>query len=256
MTSPGLARKTQTLSAAEATQRLSAACVLKMRKITALQVQKRNPNRVNVHLDGEYAFGLARIVAGWLQVGQTLDEDKIAELKAQEARERAMQQALLYLSYRARSEKEIRQNLSKHEIPDEVIEETLERLRRNGFANDKQFASAWVENRSTFRPRGRRALAMELRQKGIDDATIESVLEEIDENSLAYEAGLKKARKLKGAALSSSKGLEWSEFRKKTSEFLARRGFSFSVIAPIVSRLWKEIHPEGEEHIIDNEENA
>ena len=233
-----------------------------MKKISAIQVQKKNPNRVNIHLDGEYAFGLARIVAAWLQVGQALDEEKIAKLLAEDARERALQQALLFLSYRARSEKEIRQNLNKHEIPDAVIEETLERLRRDGFANDKNFASAWVENRSTFRPRGRRALALELRQKGIDETTIESALEDIDEEALAYEAGLEKARKLKGTALSSptpdrgSKGLEWSEFRKKLSGFLARRGFSYSVIAPIVSRLWKEIHPEGEEQIIDNEEIA
>jgi SOS response regulatory protein OraA/RecX len=89
---------------------------------------------------------------------------------------------------------------------------------------------------------------MELRQKGIDDALIDSALEGLDEKTLAYEAGLKKARKLKVQ--------EWSEFRKKTSDFLARRGFSYSVIAPIVSRLWSEIHPEGEEKIIDNEEIA
>jgi regulatory protein len=217
-----------------------------MRKITALQVQKRNPNRVNIHLDGEYAFGLARVVAAWLQEGQTLDEEKIANLQAEDARERAMQQAMLFLSYRARSEKEIRENLSKHEIPDAVIEDTLERLRRGGFADDRNFASAWVENRSTFRPRGRRALALELRQKGIDDSTIESVLEDVDEESLAHEAGQKKARKLRVQ--------EWSEFRKKMSDFLARRGFSYSVIAPIVSRLWSEIHVEGEEQIYDDEE--
>lgn len=219
-----------------------------MRKITALQVQKRNPNRVNIHLDGEYAFGLARVVAAWLKEGQLLDEEKIAKLQAEDARERAMQQAMLFLSYRARSEKEIRQNLSKHEIPDAVIEETIERLRRSGFANDKQFASAWVENRSTFRPRGRRALTIELRQKGIDEAFIQSALEDVDEEVLAYEAGQKKARKLRVQ--------DWSEFRKKMSEFLARRGFSYSVIAPIVSRLWTEIHPEGEEQITDNEEIA
>jgi regulatory protein len=224
-----------------------------MKKITAIQVQRNNPNRVNVYLDGEFAFGLARIVAAWLQVGQILDEGKIAELQAEDSRERAMQQALLFLSYRARSENEIRKNLSKHEIPDAVIEETLERLRREGFADDKKFASAWVENRSTFRPRGRRALALELRQKGIDDHTIESALEGIDDEALAYEAGQKKARKL---ALSLSKGQEWTEFRKKMSEFLARRGFSYSVIAPIVKRLWNEAHAEGEEHIIDDEEIA
>jgi regulatory protein len=219
-----------------------------MKKITAIQVQKNNPNRVNVYLDGEFAFGLARIVAAWLQVGQMLDEGKIAELQAEDSRERAMQQALLFLSYRARSENEIRKNLSKHEIPDAVIEETLERLRREGFADDKKFASAWVENRSTFRPRGRRALALELRQKGIEDHTIESALEGIDDEALAYEAGQKKARKLRVQ--------EWTEFRKKMSEFLARRGFSYSVIAPIVKRLWNEAHAEGEEHIIDDEEIA
>jgi regulatory protein len=217
-----------------------------MRKITALQVQKRNPNRVNVHLDGEYAFSLARIVAAWLQVGQTLDEEKLSQLQADDARERAMQQAMLFLSYRARSEQEIRQNLSKHEIPDAVIEETLERLRQSGLANDKNFANAWVENRNTFRPRGRRALTLELRQKGIDDSIIESVLEDLEEDVLAYEAGQKKASKLRVQ--------EWSEFRKKLSDFLARRGFSYSVIAPIVSRLWSELHAEGEEKIYDNEE--
>ena len=96
-----------------------------MKKITAIEVQKKSPNRVNIHLDGEYAFGLARIVAAWLRVGAELDEEKIKRLQAEDARERAIQQALLFLSYRARSESEIRQNLRKHEIPEDAIEQTL-----------------------------------------------------------------------------------------------------------------------------------
>jgi regulatory protein len=219
-----------------------------MQKITAIEVQKKNPKRVNIYLDGEFAFGLARITAAWLQTGQTLDEKKIAQLQAEDSHERALQQALLFLSYRARSEDEIRQNLRKHDYPEPVIEEILENLRRDGFANDKQFARAWVENRNTFRPRGRRALTMELRQKGIDDSTIETVLESIDEEALAYDAGLKKAGKLKAQ--------DWNEFRKKVSEFLVRRGFSYPVIAPIVTRLWDEIHEVGEQQTIDNEEIA
>src|SRR5215211_4951401 len=138
-----------------------------MKKITGIEVQRRTPNRVNIHLDGEFAFCLARIVAAWLRVGQELSEEKIEQLIAQDARERAYQQAMLFLSYRARSEAEIRKNLRKHEIPEAVIEQTLERLRLNGLANDSQFASAWVENRNTFRPRSRRMMAVELKQKGI-----------------------------------------------------------------------------------------
>lgn len=215
-----------------------------MSKITALQPQKRDPQRVNIHLDGEYAFSLARIVAAWLKVGQELSEEKIASLQAEDARERAYQQALLFLSYRARSESEIRQNLRKHEIPEEIIEQTLERLRENQLANDEKFARAWVENRNTFRPRSRRALTVELRQKGLSDEAAQSALAGLDEEALAYEAGLKKARRLEV--------LEWNEFRKKLSEFLARRGFPYSVIAPVVSRIWNETHTE--KHTIDNEE--
>jgi regulatory protein len=159
-----------------------------MRKITAIEVQKRTPNRVNIHLDGEFAFGLARIVAAWLRVGQELSEEKIEQLQAEDARERALQQAMLFLSYRARSESEIRKNLRKHEIPETVVEQTLERLRQDGLANDSQFASAWVENRSTFRPRSRRMMAMELKQKGLDEEAIQSAIETVDDVASAYEA--------------------------------------------------------------------
>lgn len=205
-----------------------------MKKITAIEIQKRSPNRVNIYLDGEYAFGLARIVAAWLKVGQELDEKKIEQLQAEDARERALQQAMWFLSYRGRSESEIRQNLRKHELPETVIDQTLDRLRQDGFANDDQFAKAWVENRSAFRPRSRRMLAMELRQKGLADDSVKSALESVDDEALAYEAAQKRAARYKD--------LEWNDFRKKLSDFLARRGFSYSVTAPVVTRIWNETH--------------
>ena len=216
-----------------------------MKKITALVVQKRNPNRVNIHLDGEYAFGVARIVAAWLRVGLELDEKKIEQLQVEDARERALQQAMLFLSYRARSESEIRQNLIKHEIPESVIELTLDRLRQDGLANDNEFAETWVENRSTFRPRSRRMLAMELRQKGLDDESMQSALKNVDDEPLAYEAAKKRAVRFKD--------LEWNEFRKKLSEFLARRGFPYSVIAPVVTCIWNEAHNQ-EPHNFEEED--
>ncbi len=220
--------------------------LLLMKKITAISVQKKNPNRVNIYLDGEYAFGVARITAAWLKNGDELSDERIAKLLAEDAREWAYQQAMLFLSYRARSEKEIRQNLIKHEMPEEVIEETIERLRKAGLANDNEFAQAWVENRSTFRPRSRRALAMELRQKGLDDETVHSAISGVDENALAYEAAQKRLGRLNG--------LKWNEFRKKLSEFLARRGFPYSVIAPIVTQLWGETHAGDQAKNFENED--
>jgi regulatory protein len=177
--------------------------------------------------------------SAWLRVGQELSEEKIEQLQAEEARERAFQQAMLFLSYRDRSESEIRQNLRKHEIPETVIEQTLERLKQDGLADDHQFARVWVENRSAFRPRSRRLMAMELRQKGLGDEAITSATEGVDDEALAYEAAQKRAPRLKG--------LEWNEFRKKMSDFLGRRGFSYSVVAPVVTRIWNEVHKD-EQH--------
>lgn len=215
-----------------------------MKKITAITAQKKNPNRVNIYLDGEFAFALARITAAWLKIGDTLNDEKIASLQAEDSKERALQQALLFLSYRARSEKEIRQNLLKHEYSEDVIEITLQRLRDTGLANDNDFARAWVENRNTFRPRSRRALTMELRQKGLDEETVKSAVSDVDESALAYDTARKRASRFQG--------LEWSEFRKKLSEYLARRGFPYSVIAPVVTQIWNEAHAE-ETHYEDED---
>ena len=77
---------------------------------------------------------------------------------------------------------------------------------------------------------------MELRQKALNDGSMQSALKNVDDEPLAYEAAKKRATR--------SKDLEWSEFRKKLSDFLARRGFPYAVIAPVVSRIWNETYNE------------
>ena len=210
-----------------------------MKKITAIKAQRKNIERVSIFLDGEFAFGVARVLAGFLQTGQFLNEDQIATLKADDELESAYLKAINFLSYRPRSSAEIRKNLRKHEIPALCIEPTIERLEKNGFVNDKDFAEIWVENRNAFRPRGKQALKYELRQKGIADKVIETTLEEmVNEEELVYQAGIKKARKL------ARRNLEWQDFRKKLTAFLARRGFGYGVISPILSQLWDEVQEE------------
>ncbi|MDH5506458.1 MAG: RecX family transcriptional regulator [Anaerolineae bacterium] len=214
--------------------------------ITALKAQKRNKQRVSVYLDGEYAFGLSRIVAAWLQVGQELDEQKINELQQEDGSEVAYQRALNFLSYRPRSEHEVIANLRKHETSQEDIDIVLGKLRRSNLVNDSDFAKLWVENRSEFRPRGRFALRVELRQKGVADDTIEAAIENIEEETLAYRAADKKAGKLKD--------LPWLDFRKKMSGFLSRRGFSYGIISSVVPRVWESLKHTIVEDELDLEE--
>ena len=218
-----------------------------VQRITAIEPQQKNPQRVNIYLDGEFAFGLARIVAVWLKMGQELSEEKIAQLKNDDERESAYQKALHFLGYRPRSSEEVRQNLTKRGILETFVEETIDRLQRAGLVNDETFARSWVENRNEFHPRSKSALRMELRRKGLSDETIQSVLDEqTDEEPLAYAAAHKYARRLAG--------LDWPEFRQKLSGFLARRGFSYSVLSPVVSKVWKEAQAADVGSISDNEE--
>jgi len=202
-------------------------------KITALKAQKRNRNRISVYLDGEYAFGLSRIVAAWLQIGQDLDEARIAELKAQDAGETAFQRALRLLNHRDRSESEITERLREQSVPEENITEVIERLRRSELVNDQRFAETWVENRSEFRPRSRRALTYELRGKGISPDTIQDVLDSFQDEKAAYAAAQKYSQRLKQ--------LEWPEFRQKVCAFLARRGFNYATAIDATGRVWAEL---------------
>lgn len=202
-------------------------------RITAIEPQQKNPQRVNIYLDGEFAFGLATIVATWLKTGQELSEERITSLKAEDEREVTYQKALHFLSYRPRSSAEVNQNLVRRGVPESLAREIVERLQRAGIVNDEEFARAWVENRNTFRPRSRALLKLELRRKGLNDETVQSVLsEQEDEEVLALEAARKYMRRLAG--------LEWPDFRRKLGGFLARRGFSYATLAPVVSKVWKE----------------
>ncbi|NOH13974.1 MAG: hypothetical protein HND51_20215 [Chloroflexi bacterium] len=201
------------------------------KKITALKLQKKNRERVNVYLDGEYAFGLAHVVAGWLSVGQELSETKIAELQSEDALEVAYQRALNFLSYRARASEEIRRNLRKKDFPEEIIDTVIQRLEKHNYINDNEFAQLWVENRSEHCPRGRYALRTELRQKGVPDKVIETALEDLDENDLALRAAEKQARKYKP--------MEWQDFKKKLGAFLSRRGFSYDIISDVFPKIWE-----------------
>jgi regulatory protein len=203
-------------------------------RITAIETQKRNPDRVNVHLDGKFAFAVASTVAAGLKNGLELTVREIEALQIADSGETAYQRCVRYLSFRVRSESEIRTFLKSHNTREDVLEETLRRLRDNHLVDDRQFAHAWVENRSAFRPRGGRALTWELRRKGLAAGDIESAVRDLDECALAYEAGRKPARRLAA--------LPWQEFRRRLYSFLSRRDFPAESIAPVITRLWSDVH--------------
>jgi regulatory protein len=200
--------------------------------ITALESQSKSRNRLNVHLNGEYSFSLARILAYELKVGQKLSSEQIANLKQKDAEEATYKRAQRLISHRPRSEFELRTNFKRHRVPSEVQESVLIRLREAKLVDDMAFAETWVENRFTFRPRSALALRMELRKKGVPKETIEAALEGYDDEHAAHQAARKAAHRWKN----SNRG----DFKKRVGAYLARRGFDYTMISPVVERVWRE----------------
>jgi regulatory protein len=140
--------------------------------------------------------------------------------------------AYYYLSYRPRSEGEIRQWLRKRGFTDEVTEAAIAKLREQNLTDDLAFAQFWKDNRLSFRPKSRRSIEKELRVKKVASEIIEQVTNDIDDDQIAYRLG--------SSRLPSLAHLDYPNFRRRLSSYLAYRGFGYEVIRDTVARLWRE----------------
>jgi len=206
-------------------------------KVTALKLAPKKAGQVNVYLDGDYAFTVETVVVNklGLRVGQELSERQIEEVKEINLVEKGVKAAFQYLNYRPRSEKEVRQRLSKRGFSD-VIEKVIERLKEQGLVDDVAFAQFWRDNRMSFRPRSKRLLRQELIQKGVAEEVVTELIGNIDDGISAITAGRRKARLLAN--------IDYPEFRRRLTNYLKLRGFGYDTINSAITYLWQEIQSE------------
>jgi len=212
--------------------------------ITLLEPQKKNPQRFNVHLDNQFAFGISAELAfeERLKVGMKLTEKEVEGLVEKDQVRRLVEKAVRFLGYRPRSEKELRDYfLYRGKIRDLTSEEergkyltsveaAIEKVKKLGYLNDKEFAGWWTSQREEFKKSSARQLKLELMKKGISKELIEETLSTgMSEEEKALAIATKKARFLSA--------LPKKEFKIKMGQFLARKGFDWELIKKIVDRL-------------------
>ena len=137
-----------------------------------------------------------------------------------------------YLSYRPRSEGEIRQWLHRRGFANEVAEKTIVKLREQNLIDDLTFAQFWKDNRLSFRPKSKRLIKKELRDKKVAAEIIEQVTEDIDDEAIAYKLG--------SSRLSVLAHLDYPDFYRRLSSYLAYRGFSYEIIKHTAALVWQE----------------
>lgn len=224
-----------------------------MSKITLIEVQKKNPHRFNIYLDGQFAFGADEdlVVDYRLIKGKVIDQSLLEKLLFETEVGKLMERMYGLFNIRQRSEKEIRDYFRiknfelriKHKelISDLIIEQIIKRLYQKKLLNDKEFAKVWVSSRS--KKKGMQAVKSELYKKGIDKEIIEEAV------SSQYSACLPGGQAIRQESVADELlSKRWSrlqnlsplERKKKAYEFLLRRGFEYELVKEVVEKLLKK----------------
>ena len=209
-----------------------------MKRVTALHVQKRRNDRINVHLDGAFAFALPLTVANQLHEGQILSADEITALQAAALGAGAKEDALRLIARRPRSIAEVERSLRNKGYDESLITQVVAHLQEVGLLDDLAFARYWVEQREAFRPRSVLALRQELQQKGVDRELIAHLLPEVDE--------LASARRLAERQAARWQRLPYEAYQARMVAFLQRRGFPYDIIQEITDNVWQALERDRE----------
>ncbi len=205
-----------------------------MKKVTALRIGKGRSKRVNIFLDGKFGFSLDAEVAARerLRAEQELSTEQIDSLTRDDQCQRCRNAAVQYLSYRPRSETELRTKLHQRGFGGNNIETVITGLKKQALVDDKAFAQFWKENRESFSPRSRWLTGLELKRKGIAKDIIDQVVGAMDDDDGAYRAALSKSHQLDHS--------DYESFHRRLGDYLKRRGFSYAVMIDTVERIWRE----------------
>ena len=150
-----------------------------MGKITDLQKGKRNKDRINVYMDGEFAFApyIDTALANHLKIGADISVEERERILREDGEKYALACAMKFLSYRMRTEKELRDKLREKEVPGDCIENAVERLKEIGYLNDREFADLYAQE--LLQKYGRRIAVQKLMQKGVPRRIAEEAAEDI-----------------------------------------------------------------------------
>lgn len=200
-------------------------------KITKLEVQKKNKDRVNLYLDDEFYCGLSleAVVKYALKVGQELEIQKLEFLQNDSEREIAQNKAMSYISKYQKTEKELRDYIIKKGFDEEIVLKVIKKLKEYNLVDDMSYAKNYIKSKS--KKSGRRKLSFELKKRGIADDMVEENIEEYSNDSENILPLCEKYLKNKPRDYKT---------KQKAYRFLASRGFIGEDIMRALNMFFKE----------------
>ncbi len=197
--------------------------------ITDIKRQKRDDSRYSIYIDGGYAFALTdlELSNSGLRSGQDLTTNDVELWRKRSLEAKAYNQALGYIQYRRRSQREVEIYLARKEYEPDTISSIIERLVNYAFINDRTFAEAWIADRRALKPRSRRMLMQELSAKGVTREIIDEVLGDTEDDEVETLVLL----------IEQKRRLSRYANQEKLIGYLARQGYGYGKIKEALARL-------------------
>jgi len=201
--------------------------------ITAVERHPKQAGRYLIYLDGEPAITVHEdvLIKHRLLKGERIDAERLKQAVADEEQQRAWSDALKQVGRRPRSEKEVRHYLRRKGYAPPLIDAVVDRLKRDRYLDDAEFAAQWTEQRIYSQKKGRGWVKRELQQKGVSSTVIRRTLDRIpaeEEERLAFETGVKKWNASTGSM---------PDKKRKTAAFLLRRGYASAIVGKVIRRI-------------------
>lgn len=204
-------------------------------KITKIETQKKNKERVSIFVDENYGFSLhAEIAYKYnLKVGMELDEAFISEIGDVEEQKKANNYILTILSKSFKTEKQLKDKLKEKGFQDKHIESAIQLMKDYKYIDDERFAKSYVNDSVLLTKMGKNKIKNKLYAKGIDKDTINETINSLIDDEQQLEAALSLASK-------KYPNIKEQDTRKKNQKlisFLQYRGFSFNIIKQVLDKL-------------------
>lgn len=207
-----------------------------MKKITKIEYQKNNKNRVNIYLDDIFEFGidLDIMIKYGLYKDMVIDDDFISELLVSENKAKAYNYAISLISRSAKSEKQVIQKMAEKGYHVDLINIIVEKLKLNNYIDDADYSERFINDKINFSKDGKRKIKEALYNKGIAPHIIEEKL-----GAITYEDELEKAYELSQKKIKTLSNYEPLKKKMKLYSFLINKGFDYNIANKTVSKLFK-----------------
>lgn len=200
--------------------------------ITKIEKQKKNKERYNIFIDGEFTFGLYEdsLVKYGLRSGDELTTEKINEMQEYDEFGYGKKVAYSFLAFKQRSKKELVKKLKLKKISDASIEKIIELLEKQKYLNDEIYAGNYLEDKLSSKPIGKRLAKLKLSEKGIDKEVIESTLNKI----YTEDAETEYAERVLEKYAKKVKYKDEADKKNKCYRYLISKGFDFDTVKRVL----------------------